>query len=230
MIGGVRTVNKFFPTLAVAVTGAILGLATVTATAEAAAFKFEFLSALDGDNLGFGTLEFDSAPITGVGLEETRMNLLENPRVDLEIGGDFAVTVPGFPPVTGSAFFDESAIVPPSPFLTFLDGQLVGFSDTLQTTVNVVGIDLDIIAEATGDEFQVFATLPVPDAPQIPIENGTIIFQSLTEGNYLTESNYNDSTSVPDPSTFLGLGALAVFVALARPLGTLRTVGRLDRQ
>lgn len=185
--------HNFYNTLSVITTGAILGLFAIAPNqAQAAAIKFDFISTFDTPNddlLGFGILRYDSAPITGVGNEVIQMNQLIGVNLDLNALVEISLDVPGVGLITDSIFIDESDVVPPSPFLNFTDNQLTGFTDTINTTSNTLGVP--IIAQASGTTFDVFAVDPTSDVDSpnlILVEQGDIVF-----------------STVPEPGTILGL-------------------------
>ena len=192
-------------TLAVTTTGAVLGLfALAPNPAQAAAIKFEFISTLEttaNDNLGFGILSFESAPINGVGVETIQMNQLIGVNLDLNASAEISLEVPGFGLVRDTVSVDESDVVPPSPFLTFTDGILTEFTDTINTTSNTFGVP--ITAQALGTTFDVFADVPTsnPESPvdRILVEQGDIVF-----------------STVPEPGTILGLSLSCLGILMHR--------------
>lgn len=196
--------HNLLSTLAVTTTGAILGLfALAPLPAQAATMKFEFISTLDttlNDNLGFGILSYDSAPITGVGIEIIRMNQLVGLNLDLNASAVISLDIPGLGSVTDSVFISERDVVPPSPFLTFTNGKLTQFTDTINT--QSTNLRVPIIAQAFGTTFDVFAVVPtsVPNSPErVLVEQGNIIF-----------------STVPEPSTILGLSLFCLGTLMYR--------------
>ncbi|NEO20624.1 MULTISPECIES: PEP-CTERM sorting domain-containing protein [unclassified Moorena] len=191
---------NLYKTLAVTTTtGAILGLfALVPNLAQAAAMKFEFISTLEtlNDNLGFGILRYESAPITGVGVETIQMNQLVGVDLDLKASAEISLDIPGLGLVTDSVVIDESDVVPPSPFLTFTDGILTSFTDTINTRSSTFGVP--IVAQALGTTFETFAVDPTSGI-NILVEKGNIVF-----------------STVPEPGTILGLSLFGLGMLMNR--------------
>lgn len=192
--------HNLLSTLAVTTTGAILGLfALAPLSAQAATMKFEFISTLDttlNDNLGFGILSYDSAPITGVGIETIQMNQLIGLNLDLNASATISLDIPGLGSFTDSVSISETDVVPPSPFLTFTNGKLTQFTDIINTQSDNLGVP--IIAQAFGTTFDVFAV--VPNSPdRVLVEQGNIVF-----------------STVPEPSTILGLSLFCLGTLMYR--------------